>query len=86
MHDLQLWQRLYAPWLSDSSRPWVIVLTVTALLLVLLALLILRQRPTRRVSRARHPETIPTWGDLYLDSLAENYRRPHRFSRSRTTP
>jgi hypothetical protein len=66
---------------GDSSLTLAIALGVV--LLIVLALILERQRPSRRVSRARHPETIPTWGDLYLDSLAEAHRKQHRIHRGR---
>ena len=85
MHDLQLWLTLYAPHVSTGSRAMTVAIIVGVALLVTVALFLEEQRPSRRVARARAADTIPTWGDMYLDSLAETYRRSHRFSRGRTS-
>ncbi len=78
MHNLQTWAMAHSPQFTEGGRLLALVVFVGAVLLVSLAVLLERQRPTRRVSRARHPETIPTWGDMYLNSLAEAHSKPHR--------
>jgi hypothetical protein len=83
VHNLQAWLTLHSHSVMASGRSLVIAVAAGVVLLVILALILERQRPTRRVSRARHPETIPTWGDLYLDSLAEAHRKTHRQPRGR---
>lgn len=75
VHDLQTWLMLQAPTISESSRSLAVAIAAVVALLLIVALVLERQRPSRRVSRARHPDTIPTWGDLYLDSLAEAHRK-----------
>lgn len=76
MHNLQAWALSHSPTFTGDGRSLAVVIGVA--LLITLALLLERQRPTRRVARARHPETIPTWGDMYLNSLAEAHSKPHR--------
>jgi hypothetical protein len=83
MQDLPMWLMRQAPNITGSGRPLAIAIAAGVALLLILVLVLERQRPARRVSRARHPETIPTWGDLYLDSLAEAHRKPHRLPRGR---
>ena len=85
MHDLQLWLTLYAPHVSPGSRGVALALIAAVTVLLAVAVIAEEQRPSRRVARARHVETIPTWGDMYLDSLAETYRPHHRFPRGRSS-
>ena len=83
MQDLQTWLMMQVPNVTESSRSLAVAIAAGVALLLIVALVLERQRPARRVSRARHPETIPTWGDMYLDSLAEAHRKPHRLPRGR---
>lgn len=89
MHNLQMWVMAHSPHFTGGGRSWAIVV-VGMVLLIGLAVLLERRRRTRRASRARRPETIPTWGDMYLNSLAEAHikqHRPHRLHRGRiSTP
>jgi len=78
VHNLQTWVMAHSPHFTEGSRSLGFVVVVSVVLLISLAVVLERQRPTRRVSRARHPETIPTWGDMYLNSLAEAHSKPHR--------
>lgn len=83
MQNLQAWLLLHSPNVAASGRSLAVAIVAGVLLLLILTLVVQRQRPTRRLSRARHPETIPTWGDLYLDSLAEAHRKQHHLPRRR---
>ncbi len=83
VHDLQAWLMLHSPDSTGSGRSLAVIIAAGVILILILTMVVERQRPVRRVSRARHPDTIPTWGDLYLDSLAEAHRRPHRLPRGR---
>jgi hypothetical protein len=86
VHNLQTWVTSHSPHVIGGGRFLALAVVIGIMLLVSLVLLLERQRPTRRVSRARHPETIPTWGDMYLESLAEAHskpRRSHRLPRGR---
>ena len=78
MHNVQLWVTSHFPHFTAGSRSSDVIVVVGAVLLICLAVILERQRPTRRVARARQPETIPTWGDMYLNSLAEAHSKPHR--------
>ena len=78
VHNLQTWVISHSPQFTGGNRLLVLIVVIGVVLLVSLAVLLERQRPARRVSRARHPETIPTWGDMYLNSLAEAHSKPHR--------
>ena len=84
MHNLQTWVLSHSPDFAGGGRSSVFIIVIGVLLLVTLVLLLERQRPTRRVARARQSETIPTWGDMYLNSLADAHskqRRSHRLPR-----
>ncbi len=81
MQGIQVWLMLQVPHFTGSGRSLTLAIVAGVVLMLSLAVLLERQRPSRRVFRARRPETIPTWGDLYLDSLAEAHRRPRRSSR-----
>jgi hypothetical protein len=83
VQDLQTWLMLQSSHVIENSRSVAVGIAAGVALLLIMALVLERQRPARRVSRARHPETIPTWGDLYLDTLAEAHRKPHRLPRGR---
>ena len=83
MHDIQVWLTQDLPTITSGGRSATLAVLAAVLVIVALALVLERQRPSRRVARARHPETIPTWGDLYLESMAENYRKAQRFHRGR---
>jgi hypothetical protein len=83
VQNIHTWLMLQAPNIMENGRSLALGIAAGVALLLILALVLERQRPARRVSRARHPETIPTWGDLYLDSLAEAHRKPHRLPRDR---
>ena len=86
MHNLQTWVMAHSLHFTGGGRSLAIVVVVSVVLLIGLAVLLERRRLTRRASRARHPETIPTWGDMYLNSLAEAHikqHRPHRLHRGR---
>lgn len=85
MHDLRLWLTLYAPHVSTGGRGLALAVMAGVALLLAVAVILEEQRPSRRVARARHRETIPTWGDMYLDSLAETYRPHQRFPRGRSS-
>lgn len=80
MHNLQIWFMVHSPHLGRSMT---FVVACGLVLLVSAAIVLERQRPARRVARARHPETIPTWGDMYLDSLAASHQKAHRLHRGR---
>jgi hypothetical protein len=87
VHDLQAWLMLHSHDVTGNFRSPAVIIVIGVALLVIVALLVERQRPSRRVARARHSETIPTWGDLYLESLAEAHRKPRRIHRGRiSTP
>ena len=83
MHDIQVRLTQHLPTITSGGRSATLAVLAAVLVIVALALVLERQRPLRRVARARHPETIPTWGDLYLESMAENYRKAQRFHRGR---
>lgn len=85
MYDLPASLMLHIPVVSGSTRSLAVIIAVGVALLLILALVVERQRPSRRLSRARHPETIPTWGDLYLESLAEAHRKSGRLPRGRAS-
>jgi hypothetical protein len=83
VNNFQAWLMLHTPDVLGGGLSLVIAVAAGVVLLIVLALILERQRPSRRVSRSRHPDTIPTWGDLYLDSLAEAHRKHHRAHRGR---
>jgi hypothetical protein len=81
VHNLQTWVMAHSPHFTQGNRSLTFIVVIGVVLLICLAVFLERQRPSRRVARARHPETIPTWGDMYLNSLAEAHSKQHHSHR-----